>query len=132
MAKLDIGELIDIGLAVNAGLNKAADAKSVPMTQADADKAKPVVTKEVEHQLKEQIKEVQDVVDNQLNQEPLWKSRVIRGCIATIFGTLWVAYNQYSDQGTIPFNDLYAYGVAIAGSIFTIYGRLTSKGTPTI
>lgn len=131
MAKIDLGPIIGgvVKEVVTQVLVKEADKTSTKMQPTDVAKVEPQVTKEV---TKEVEKAIQPVIENQTNQEPLWKSRVLRGALVTLVSTAWLAFEDFTDGTTPDMNVVFGYGGLIWGSIWTIYGRLTGKGTPTI
>lgn len=71
------------------------------------------------------------VIQNQTNQEPLWKSRIMRGSLLALLGLaggyLGINLSDGDVEGGIKaITDL----VSALGVLYAIYGRVTSKGTP--
>lgn len=129
MAKIDIGQILDLGVAVTTALQQSAAKSSTQMATTDVPKVAPPVIEAVKKAIEDQV---QPIVDNQTNTEPLWKSRVLRGAIATLVGTAWVAFNDLTD-GSIPDPvTIGGYVVAIWGAAYTIYGRITNRGAPSV
>lgn len=114
-----------IKAAVNEGIKQVAEKKSNDLAAKDI----PAATKTVTDAVKEQIA---PVIENQTNQEPVWKSRVLRGAVVGLLGLAATVMKDYNDDGTIPLTDLYGYGTTALGFIYVIYGRLTGSGTPSI
>lgn len=131
MADINLGKVIGgvVKEVVTQVLTKEANKDSTKMQPTDVVKVEPQVTKEV-------TKAVQDavtpIVENQTNNEPLWKSRVLRGALVTLVGTAWLVFEDFTDGTTPDMDTVIGYGTLIWGSIWTIYGRLIGKGTPTI
>lgn len=123
MAKIDFGPLIKA--AIDTALTTVAADKKNDLAQKDVAKATAVVAKEIKEQ-------VEPVIENQTNQEPVWKSRILRGAVIGLLGLMATVFKDYNDDGTIPLTDLYGYGTTALGFIYVIYGRLTSAGTPTV
>jgi hypothetical protein len=76
-------------------------------------------------------KAVAPVVVNQTNNEPLWKSRILRGGILALVGLVGgylglQITDADLDQGIKAVSDL----VTTLGVIYSIYGRLTNKAAP--
>lgn len=114
-----------IKAAVNEGIKQVAEKKSNDLAAKDI----PAATKTVSDAVKEQIA---PVIENQTNQEPWYKSRVTRGAVVVILSTIAAIAKDYTDDGTVAFNDIYTYGATLFGAAYTIYGRFTASGTPTI
>lgn len=114
-----------IKAAVNEGIKQVAEKKSNDLAAKDVPSASKTVADEVKTQLA-------PVIENQTNQEPWYKSRVTRGAAVVIVSTLAAIFKDYTDDGTVAFNDIYTYGSTIFGALYVIYGRFTSAGTPTI
>lgn len=129
MAKIDIGKILDIGLTVTKALNEQSQKGSNDLKPSDVPKIEPAVTKQVEQEV---AKQLQPVVENMMNNEPLWKSRVMRGLVGALFSTAWLAFNDWQDDGSITLEAGYGYVTAIFTTGYAIYGRLTGSGTPTI
>lgn len=122
-----IGELVGgilIKKAVEIAVNKATDhlikSPSVSVSERDKAAVKEVMTKEV-------LKEVGPVFENETNQEPLWRSKVLwtaLGSLATsigILGDLWT--NGIPDAPS-------AYILAATG-IVTSIGTIIARIFPT-
>lgn len=81
----------------------------------------------------ELTKVIAPVVLNQTNNEPLWKSRIMRGAVLALVGLgggyfgLQIADGDL-EAGLKAITDV----VTAAGVLYSIYGRLTAKGTPKI
>lgn len=114
-----------IKAAVNEGIKQVAEKKTNDLAAKDI----PAATKTVTEAVVEQVK---PIIENQTNQEPLWKSRVIRGSIVGLMGLAAAILKDYNDDGVILFNDIYAYAATGYGLCYAIYGRITSAGTPTV
>lgn len=114
-----------IKAAVNEGIKQVAEKKTNDLAAKDI----PAATKTVTDAVKEQI---QPVIENQTNQEPWYKSRIVRGAAIGLVGLLGTVLKDYNDDGTIPLTDIYGYGTTALGFIYVIYGRFTAAGTPTI
>ncbi len=76
-------------------------------------------------------KVIAPVIENQTNNEPLWKSRILRGAVLALVGLAGGYLGlQISDGdlegGVKAVTDL----ITAVGVLYSIYGRLTSKGTP--
>jgi hypothetical protein len=110
---------------VTRELSLQANKPSTAITNKDvAGLAKPVASAVSD--------EVNAVIENQTNQEPYWKSRVLRGAVIGLIGLVATVFNDYNVDGTVSFNDLYGYGATAFGFAFVIYGRLTGAAAPTI
>jgi len=80
---------------------------------------------------KEVTEKLAPVILNQTNNEPLWKSRILRGAgialVGLAGGYLGINISDGDLEGGIKaVTDL----VTALGVLYAIYGRLTSKGTP--
>jgi hypothetical protein len=114
-----------IKAAVNEGIKQVADKKGNDLAAKDIPTATKTVTDEVQ-------KQVAPVIENQMNQEPVWKSRILRGAVVGLLSLGATVLKDYNDDGVIPITDMYGYGTTALGLIYVIYGRLTGSGTPTI
>lgn len=114
-----------IKAAVNEGIKQVVDKKTNELAPKDIPASTKTVAEEVQ-------KQIQPVIENQTNQEPVWKSRILRGAVVGILSTIAIIAKDYNDDGVIAFNDLYGYGGTLWGFAYVIYGRLTGSGTPTI
>lgn len=129
MSKIDVGKILNIGLAVTTALQQEAAKPNTDMKPSDVPKVAPAVITAVKTAIDQQV---QPIVDNQTNNEPLWKSRVIRGAIATLVGTAWIAFNDFTDGTPPDVGVVTGYVTTIAGAIYAIYGRITVNGTPSV
>lgn len=123
------GVLVDKGVpiiekAVQKGLDKVAKRDDNAVTQADADAATPVVTKEVK---KEVVQEVQAQAEHKLDAEPHWQSRNIWGSfvgLITAVNTIYIFWFdgkvQSWEEWSIPI------GVLIA-AVTPLYSRFIAK-----
>lgn len=77
--------------------------------------------------------QVAPVLENQLNQEPLWKSRVIRGGLLVLLGAAGGFFGlQLSDGDAEQTIHLVSTLIEVGGAAYALYGRITSKPAPKI
>lgn len=114
-----------IKAAVDEGLKQVVANKNNTVTATDANKASPVVTKEVKEQLK-------PVIENQTNNEPWYKSRIVRGAAGVIATTAYTMFMDWYADGAILPEVLGGYVGIFVTNFYVIYGRFTAAGTPTI
>lgn len=114
-----------IKAAVNEGIKQVAEKKTNDLAPKDV----PAATKTVADAVKEQI---QPVIENQTNQEPWYKSRIVRGAAGVIATTTYTMFMDWYADGTIIPEILGGYIGIYATNLYIIYGRFTAAGTPTI
>lgn len=116
---------IDIAGVVKDAIVEVAQSKNNKLTVTEAVKLEPKITTSVEEA-------VAPVIENLSNNEPWWKSRVLRGAGSVLLGTAATAYLDFTDGTTPDVAAITAYVVTIYGALRVIYGRLTNKPAPTI
>ena len=94
----------------------------VPVRNADA----PAVAKQI-------TQDLAPVIVNQTNNEPLYKSRIMRGLFIAAAGVLGSWFRVQITDGDLE-QGIHAITTLIEaiGIIYALYGRVTSKGTPQI
>jgi len=109
--------MADLTPVVAEALQKQADNKTNDLTAADASKVTPQVAKEVN-------KEVNAIITNITNQEPLWQSRMFIGALVTALLQLaslaGVITDNISPEST---TNLVMQGISIVSAIYAAYGR---------
>lgn len=132
MAKIEIGPIIKgvIQNVTEQALAAEAKKNSNSMEPADVQKIAPTVSTKVEKAVTDKV---QDIVDNQTNNEPLWKSRVVRGLVGgMVTATATFAVGWYM-EGEFPGKEITGAYVTFMGTqLYALYGRLTSSGTPAV
>lgn len=91
----------------------------------------PTITGSEQQVAAEVTQAIAPVVVNQTNNEPLWKSRILRGALLALAGLaggyLGIQFTDGDlDTGLKAVTDL----VTALGVLYSIYGRLTSKAAP--
>jgi hypothetical protein len=113
-----------IGQAVKKGLQKVADRPDNQVTEADAKKAAPVVTNEVEKEVKA---EAQAQAEHKLDAEPHWQSRNLWGSfvgIITAAETLRIFWTDGQAQTAQEY--LVPIGILVA-ALTPLYSRFVAK-----
>jgi hypothetical protein len=113
-----------IGQAVQKGLKKVAASPDNKVTEDDAKKATPVVTHEVNKQVKE---EVQAQAEHKLDAEPHWQSRNLWGSfvgIITAAETLRIFWTDGQAQTAQEY--LGPIGILVA-ALTPLYSRFVAK-----
>lgn len=114
-----------IGAVVKEALAQQSQKSTNDMKPSDVKTIEPAVTKAVE-------KEIAPIIENQTNNEPLWKSRVMRGTVGTIVVIAATAFADWYSDGVITTEAISGYVTAAMTAAYAVYGRLTSKAAPTI
>lgn len=114
-----------IKAAVNEGIKQVAEKKTNDLAAKDV----PAATNTVADKVKEQLK---PVIENQTNSEPWYKSRVTRGAIGVLLTTAFTAFMDWYTDGVVESAVLGGYLTTAGSALYTIYGRWTSAGTPTV
>lgn len=113
-----------VSKAVSKGLKKVANQSDNKVTEADAKKAAPVVTREVEQDL---IDETQAQAEHQLDAEDHWRSRNLWGAFVASVGAIDVMYRLWTDdQLNTPSEYLGPLGVVL-GILTPLYSRFVAK-----
>lgn len=115
-----IGSLISkflIKSAVEKVLTEAVKSPNIPISKgATAPVAEAVATKITA--------EVNSIIENQTNQEPWYRSRVLLGSFSALMIAVGSLVQMLSDGEPNHFSDYWAQVVIIAPIMFAIYGRL--------
>lgn len=110
--------------AVKKGLKKVANRPDNDVKETDVPKAAPVVTKEVEAKVKE---EVQAQAEHKFDAEPHWQSRNVWGAFVAAVGAIDVIYRLWTDdQLNTPTDYLGPIGVVL-GVLTPLYSRFIAK-----
>jgi len=129
MPQIKINDILDIGKIIVDVLERNAAKPSTKMDQSDVQKIAPDIVKSVKDAVNVQV---QPVVDNQTNNEPWYKSRIIRGSVVVIATTAWTAFQDFTDGTPPDLNAVLGYVGPVLGAAYAIYGRLTSNGSPAV
>jgi len=124
MAKIDIGQIIDLAGVIKNVLHKEADKPNTSLQPVDVTAVTNAVTTAVKQ-------EVNPILVNATNSEPFYQSRIFWGTVVSIGVPLAGAALPWlnlipQDQLT---NVLVAGGAA-AGGLFTLWGRFGSAKKP--
>lgn len=128
MAKIDIGQIIDIAGVVKDVLHVEAKKNTNDLKPADVPKVAASVTPKIEHEVQ---KQVGAVVTNAVNAEPWYQSRVIIGTVVTLLATAAkIGGHELAlvDQNSIT--DLVLQGGQVLGGLYALYGRLRAGLKP--
>lgn len=128
MAKIDLGNILDVINAVRPAVEKLAKDSKTSVETKDVPKVSAEVTTAVEKQIAVAQKEVNSRVDHLTNSEPWYQSRVTWGAIISIlFAVLPVVGVQldWIDRDTAT-NIGLALGGAVGGLV-TLWGRYVSQ-----
>ena len=114
-----------IKAAVDDAVAKAAKLPSNSLETKDAAKVSTSIAKVVSAQ-------VEPVIANQTNNEPWYKSRVLRGASAALVGLAIVVFQDWYADGIVTNEALGGYLVSAYGIIRVYYGRLTTGAPPVL
>lgn len=121
MARVNIGDVIDLAGTIKDVLDKEADKKSTSLEPHDVQSITNQVTTAVKN-------EVNPILVNATNNEPFYQSRIFWGTIvamaAPLIGLALPALN------VIPQDQLVNVGVAVGTAIGGIYTLLSRFGGP--
>ena len=105
--------------------NKVLDRLLKPDVPVNTTSA-PVVAREV-------VDEIAPIIVNQINAEPLHKSRIFRGVLIVGAGILGSVFGLTVTDGDLEQGiSAVTTIVEAVGILYVLYGRLTSKGPPRI
>lgn len=120
---IDIGSIIKT--TITEGLKQAAENKNNSLEHKDVTKVATTVTAQVN-------KELTAVIVNQTNNEPLWKSRVLRGTIGAIVVIAATAFADWYADGVITTEAASGYVTAVLSAAYAVYGRMSTQAAPVI
>lgn len=128
MSRINLGDILDVFLAVKPVIDKAVKNPAVSLEKKDA----PEISKDVAAAVNENVAAAQHEVDQTIknleNKEPWYQSRVILGTLIT--GILQLASFIGLQTDTIEpegVTNIVMQGVSFLGAAFALYGRLVTN-----
>jgi hypothetical protein len=106
-----------IDVALDKALDKVVKSPSLPVEQQDAAPIKEVVKNEV-------LKEIGPVWENETNQEPLWRSKVLWTSVGTVVASAAGIYTMVTGDNRAV--ELVAMATTAVTGIGTIISRLST------